>query len=309
MKASVLIKTFNHERFVETTLASVLMQRTGFEWEIVVSDDASTDGTAAALRRIAATNPTRLRVIERSTNLGPVRNFIETLGACRGEYVALLDGDDYWTARDKLASQVAWLDERREYGASTHDAVRVDALGRETGDRYCSSKLPERLTLERILRGNPVPACALVFRRAIVEHLPAWFEDVPFTDWPLHVLLAQQGPLHYRREPLAAHRVHGEGLWSGMREESRLRASLALHRSFEEHAGAEYGSLIRARTARLRLQLATVLDRAGDTAASRREARLAMREAGVTLPRLLFSRSFRSLLPGLARRRPGATGL
>ncbi|NJN64554.1 MAG: glycosyltransferase, partial [Acidobacteria bacterium] len=157
MKASVLIKTFNHERFVETTLASVLMQRTGFEWEIVVSDDASSDGTAAALRRIAAANPTRVRVIERSTNLGPVRNFIETLGACRGEYVALLDGDDYWTARDKLASQVAWLDERREYGASTHDAVRVDALGRETGDRYCSSKLPERLTLERILRGNPRP--------------------------------------------------------------------------------------------------------------------------------------------------------
>jgi glycosyltransferase involved in cell wall biosynthesis len=299
MKVSVLVKTFDHEACIAQTLGSVLSQAAPFDWELVVGEDCSRDGTREVVREVAARLPGRVRPLFRERNLGPVANFIDTLAACRGTYVALLDGDDFWTVPHKLARQAAYLDAHAEAPACTHDALVVDAKGNGDGTRYCSPRLPASLTLERVLKGNPVPACSLMFRREALLPLPPWFPCLPFTDWPLLVLLARRGPVGYDPEPMAAYRVHGGGLWSGMPSVARIRSRLALLERFRAELGPEHDALIRGRMARVALQLALACAESGDRGASRAALRRAFRLAGARFPRLLVRRDFRRLLPRL----------
>ncbi len=308
MKVSVLVKTYNHEACIEPALRSVLAQDAPFPWDVVVGEDASTDGTREVVRAVASRHPDRVRPLFRERNLGPVANFTDTLAACRGEYVALLDGDDGWIAPHKLARQAAWLDAHPGSAACTHDALVVEDgagahdafpgaegadLGGEPGRRrYCSPHLPALLSLERVLKGNPVPACSLMFRRAALQPLPAWFHELPFTDWPLMVLLARQGPLGYDREPMAVYRVHQGGMWSGMPARDRLGATLALYERFRIELGAPHERLIRGRMARVALQLAAACAESGQRLKAREALRLAFRLAGAAAPRLLLRRDF-----------------
>ena len=126
MKLSVLVKTFQHERFIEQALESVLSQELSFPLELVVAEDCSTDATAALVGAFAERHAGLLRPLLRERNLGPVENFIDALAHCRGEYIALLDGDDFWTSPGKLQRQLSFLETHPEYSACTHDALLVD---------------------------------------------------------------------------------------------------------------------------------------------------------------------------------------
>jgi len=105
----VAITTYNHET-TSPRLDSVLEQNLEARIEVVVADDCSTDGTFAILASYEARYPNRIRLLSTSQNLGMMKNFARVLDACTGEYVALLDGDDYWTSPDKLRTQVDFLD-------------------------------------------------------------------------------------------------------------------------------------------------------------------------------------------------------
>src|SRR6185295_15883149 len=94
---SVCVITFNHERFIAEAIESALAQKTRLDYEIVVGDDGSTDDTPRILARLAEQHAPRLRVVRRQENLGINRNLAATLQECRGRYIALLEGDDYWT--------------------------------------------------------------------------------------------------------------------------------------------------------------------------------------------------------------------
>jgi hypothetical protein len=302
MKVSVLVKTFEHEHCIGRALDSVLAQRADFAWELVVGEDCSTDGTRGELERVRAAHPDRVRLLLHERNLGPVPNLLDTLAACRGEYVALLDGDDYWTATDKLQRQVDLLDADPQLSACAHDVELVDAAGHPQGRIYGSPRLPPLLTLDRILRGPPVLTCGLMFRRRLTDSLPDGFADLPLSDWPLLVHLAAQGPIRYERAVRAAYRIHDQGLWSGMESSRRLAARLACYAFFGRTLDARHQRRVRARTARLEVQLAAVREREGDLAGMRAALRSALRNAGWTAPHLLLRSPSRRLLRQLVRR-------
>ena len=127
-KLSVIFITYNHRDYVERALRSVLAQETDFPFEVVVGDDCSTDGTQDILKDIAKDHP-NVRLFLRSENTGarPTLNVYETTERCTGEYLAYLEGDDYWTDTHKLQKQVDLLEEHREYIACTHSIKMVDA--------------------------------------------------------------------------------------------------------------------------------------------------------------------------------------
>src|SRR5437016_662317 len=102
MKLSILMLTFNHEKFVRRSVESVLMQQTTFDYELVVCDDYSTDATREILAAIQAAHPERVRLVLGDRHLGIHANALQAYRAAQGEYFALLDGDDYWTAPQKL---------------------------------------------------------------------------------------------------------------------------------------------------------------------------------------------------------------
>ena len=135
-KLSVIFITYNHKDYVEKALRSVLAQETDFPFEVIVGEDCSTDGTQEILKRIAAEDP-RVKLFLRSENTGgrPTLNVYETTMRCSGEYLAYLEGDDYWTDTHKLQKQVDFLEEHKEYIGVTHGLCMVDASSDPITDR------------------------------------------------------------------------------------------------------------------------------------------------------------------------------
>src|SRR5580704_17696442 len=101
-KVSVSLITYNHEKYIAECLHSLLKQKTDFDFEIVVSHDCSTDNTDSIIENYVRNYPDKIRHIRRKNNLGMVRNAIATIAECRGEYIALMEGDDFWLDENKL---------------------------------------------------------------------------------------------------------------------------------------------------------------------------------------------------------------
>ena len=134
-KLSVILITYNHGPYVEKALRSILAQETDFPFEVVVGDDCSTDETQDILKRIAGENHNvRLNLREENTGGRPTLNVYETTQKCTGEYLAYLEGDDYWTDTHKLQKQVDFLKAHPEYIAVTHKNIMVDAAGEAITD-------------------------------------------------------------------------------------------------------------------------------------------------------------------------------
>lgn len=102
VKVSVVTIAYNHELYIVEAVESVLMQECDFDLEYIIADDASTDGTPEILAEFASQHPGRVKLVLRDANVGAQRNLADALSRCTGQYVALLDGDDYWTSPQKL---------------------------------------------------------------------------------------------------------------------------------------------------------------------------------------------------------------
>lgn len=134
-KLSVILITYNHEKYIEKALDSVLSQVTDFPFEIVIGDDCSPDDTKNIIREYKDKYPDIIRIVHREKNTGrPTLNVYETTMKCRGDYLAYLEGDDYWTDSDKLQKQMDFLNEHPEYIACTHSHKMIDDNGNDITD-------------------------------------------------------------------------------------------------------------------------------------------------------------------------------
>lgn len=134
-KLSVILITYNHEKYIEKALESVLSQVTDFPFEIVIGDDCSPDDTKNIIREYRDKYPDIIRIVHREKNTGrPTLNVYETTMKCRGDYLAYLEGDDYWTDSDKLQKQMDFLNEHPEYIACTHSHKMIDDNGNDITD-------------------------------------------------------------------------------------------------------------------------------------------------------------------------------
>lgn len=246
MKTSVLIITYNQERYVAQALDSALMQRTREPFEIVVGEDCSTDRTREILVGYREQHPDRIRLLLRGKNLGMNRNFAETLSACRGEYAAILEGDDYWTSADKLQRQADFLDAHAECAAVFHN-VRVTHEGTSGKDHllHAKGKLKAFHSLEDIVSAHFIPTCSTMFRIGLFGVFPDWFYDMPMGDWPLHVLNAEHGSYGYMDEVMACYRVHGQGAWSMATRPEVLHRSILAAEAINRHLGFAYDATLR----------------------------------------------------------------
>jgi glycosyltransferase involved in cell wall biosynthesis len=212
--------TYNQEAFIAQAIRSALMQITNFDYEIVIGDDCSTDGTRAIAADLARRNPFRIRTLFQDVHLGVNRNLVATLKACTGEYVAVLEGDDYWTTHNKLQLQVDFLDGHPDYAICFHNVQVVYQDECSPSHLYHVDAQPETRTIEELLAGNFINTCSVMFRRDHSKELPSRFCSLHMGDWPLHVLNAQYGEIGYLNAVMAAYRVHDKGVWSSI---GRLR--------------------------------------------------------------------------------------
>jgi glycosyltransferase involved in cell wall biosynthesis len=205
---------YNHERFIAQAIESVLMQKTTFPIELVIGEDCSTDGTRAIICRYAAARPDVIRLILQTTNTGAMSNSCDVVNACRGEYLAFLEGDDFWTCAQKLQKQVDFLEAHPDCPLSFH---LVDAVDDVTGQKmYEYPELQVRkpfYTLVDIVRRNYIHTCSTVVRRACLPPRDATFRRLKLGDWPTFILAARHGYLAYLDEKMGCYRQHAGGYW------------------------------------------------------------------------------------------------
>ena len=123
MLLSVMTITYNHEPYIAQAIESFLVQKTTFDVEIVIGEDRSTDNTLQICLDYKAKYPGKVRVLSRDTNIGMMANMIDTFSQCKGKYVAVCEGDDYWTDPYKLQKQVDFLEKNEEYAICCHNVL------------------------------------------------------------------------------------------------------------------------------------------------------------------------------------------
>lgn len=238
MKLSVLVITYNHERYIAQALESILSQKTGFDYEIVIGEDCSTDRTRTILLDYQRKYPERIKLLLAEENSGATRNFIRTYEACRGEYVALLEGDDLWTSPDKLQEQVDFLDNHAGFVMCFTNSRIVN----ENGDIIKEDRLESRaknLSQSDIISGLVPPTNTVVFRNHVLTEIPEIFYTAANGDMFFFSMLTGYGDAGYIDKNTGNYRIHGGGIWSRKSESyylvNNLKVRLALLNYFPKH--------------------------------------------------------------------------
>jgi glycosyltransferase involved in cell wall biosynthesis len=264
MKVSVPLLAYNQEQYLRQAIDSVLMQQVEFDYELIIGEDCSTDGTADIAGDYAQRHPDKVRVLfqDRETaerlrhrGLGGKLNFITTLAACRGEYIALLDGDDYWTDPLKLQKQVDFFETHPECAICFHNVVAVDANGKPA-EKLCPVDQAEISDFEQLLWGNFIPTCSVMYRREPMPTIPDWFLTAKIGDWPLNLLKAQHGKIGYINQVMAAYRLHASGVWTRRRRSHQILTSIKVLDNIDRDFHFKYSGTIRQSKTRLFFELA-----------------------------------------------------
>ena len=228
-KVSVFVLTHDHVDWIGKALDSALEQDAPFAFEILVADDFSTDGTREKVQEYAAGHPDLIRTYLPERNLGVAGIWLEAASRCRGEYVAILEGDDYWTSPAKLARQVELLDRRPEWTSCFHRATLFHDDG-EAPPRPATPAFDRDLfELDDVIRACFIPFLTVVFRRSALQGIPSWAFSYKWFDWLFHIYCARQGPIGFLDEDMAAYRVHGGGNWSARDRSTQLEEDLLVY--------------------------------------------------------------------------------
>jgi glycosyltransferase involved in cell wall biosynthesis len=283
MKLSVVMVTYNHERFVAQAIESVLAQRVDFDYEIVIGEDWSTDNTRAIVLEFARRYPERIVPLLRDRNIGAMRNFAQTIAGCRGQYLAFLEGDDYWTSPDKLQKQVDFLDAHYECAVCCHRVHYLYELGSGEFEIFPPGAAG-KYTIEDLLKSNFIMTCSMVIRRELIGPFPKWIFRMKLGDLPICALAARHGTIELMDENMATYRVHSGGTWSSLPSMTRLREGSRVLRALDKHLDHQYSNTIRETIAPPYLDLAEAARRNGDRIQTARHLINCLRNGGWLLP-------------------------
>lgn len=228
VKVSVLMLAYNFERYIDEAIRGVMHQRCGFDFELVIGDDCSSDGTVERCRRWAEKYPGRIKILTSERNAGLLPNFMRTYGSCSGEYVAICEGDDYWIDRTKLQRQVDFLDAHADYSMCVHRVVNYyeedGSMSLSNGGQKCDNDILD------LARCNFVTNVSVMFRRCNVATLPGWMADVATYDYAMHMLNAEHGKMRYMNRCMAVYRKRSEALWSRAGADKQYRMAMQVRK-------------------------------------------------------------------------------
>ncbi len=210
---SVCVITYNQVEYIADCLQSVVDQETSFDFEILVGDDCSTDGTSDVVASFAERHPGKVHHIRQKTNIGGTRNYLTVHRAARGNYIAHLDGDDL-TYPGKICLQAELLDGRPDLVACGHAMTVIDRTGCASGRHYPAA-LSKEFDVGKVIRcGMPIAPSSLMYRRGALSIADSG-RDI--FDWYILTDILRGGNCGYLRAQLGAYRLNPASYTSAVR--------------------------------------------------------------------------------------------
>lgn len=230
---SIICNTYNHEKYISDAIESFLMQKTNFRYEVLINDDASTDKTAEIIRFYEEKYSHTIKPIYQVENQYSKGIKIGRINAERaiGKYIALCEGDDYWTDPYKLQKQIAFLENNPDYSLCVHGASAINAsTNKKIYDFRPSKTSKDFSTEEAIIGGGGLFATnSMVYRRIESESMPDFYNNAPIGDYPLTIFLSLIGKVYYIDEIMSIYRYLVPGSWT----ERELKTSEKRIKHFE----------------------------------------------------------------------------
>ena len=272
MKVSVAMITYNHEEFIAKAIDSILMQRTNFDYEIVIGEDCSTDNTRNIIIDYNNKYPNKFRLFLNDKNLGGHRNFKQIFESCKGEYLALLEGDDYWTSPVKLQKQVDFLDNHPECAICFHNVTELYSIDCREPHEFLPKNQKEFFSVEELFQGNFMPTPSVMYRNGLIKEIPEWFSFLKFGDWALHILHALHGNIGYIDEVMAVHLNHQGGIWTRLSSVERGKAFIPVYDHLYTHLGPRYRGIIALKRYNMYINIAAQYEDMGELAEAKKYA-------------------------------------
>lgn len=251
---SICAVAYNHGAFIREALDHFLMQQGPFRIEILIHDDASTDGTAEVIREYKKRYPEIIQPILQTenqyssgiTNLSGAFNFPRV----KGKYVALMDCDDYWISKDKLATQLSYMEAHPDCQLCVHSAevrndrgelVNQNLMRPYRGDRDLGPG-------ELVDKAGSFPFGSMMLRAELIKALPDWYVSCPVGDRPLELMAAAKGYCHYIDRAMSVYRFNGVGSWTNemkqgdykKKQEKYAEQMREIYRGFDRETGGRY---------------------------------------------------------------------
>lgn len=254
-KLSVLVPSFNHGKFIEQTLVGALTQKTNFEFDIIIGDDASTDNNASIIREYAQKFPSKIKAHLHNKNLGPTKpkelggknNVGFLFSQTKSEYIALCEGDDYWTDPLKLQKQVDFLDNNSDYSLCHHQ-MQVTYEDKSPSHLFNSSSQQLTSTIVDLLADKTwfLGTASTVFRNVFTNEMPDWWWKTASGDLGIFIEVAKHGDIKYLPETMGIYRKHSGGMTNIHTPQNRffLENRMEMFQNLDEYLDFDYSEII-----------------------------------------------------------------
>lgn len=228
---SVVMITYGHEKYIEESINGVLSQVLNGKIELLISDDRSPDDTESIVNKIISEHPNGswIKYIKHIENKGAIPNFVWALSQASGKYIALCEGDDYWTDPLKLQKQVDFLEQNPDFVLCFHpvkilnlDGTIVDDFITKVPDNYS-----ERKTLAE--NSNYIHTPSVMFRNITEKYINSIeFQNTPIGDYFLYMALTKFGKIGFLNDVMAVYR-YGVGIFSSLDSFKQLKTNILLY--------------------------------------------------------------------------------
>lgn len=230
---TVACATYNHEKYIRKTLDGFMIQETTFPVEYIIHDDCSTDNTVSIIKEYQKKFPDKIKLIEQKDNqyshgVKPLKTFVYPIA--QGKYVALCEGDDYWTDKNKLQKQISFMEEHPEYSCTYHAVNYINNNGKIIKNDRVHIQECDITANEMIEKGGLFCATlSLCFKFEYVYDYPLFRQMADVGDYPMQILMALRGKIHYFPDIMGCYRVSSIGSWTEKNNNNKEKRIKHLH--------------------------------------------------------------------------------
>lgn len=247
--------TYNHEKYIGEALESFMMQKTNFDFEIIVSDDFSTDNTVEVVKKFQKKYPNKIRLIEGKKNIGARQNGMRAHNNSLGKYVAICEGDDYWTDCNKLQKQINYMEKNRDCSMVFHNSEKINEKTKKSEGFMINSNLKsKKILIKDFFDLEFIPTASILYKKELKDNMPSWYMDAITGDLPFNLILIANSYAYYMNDIMSVYRV---GNSQSMMGKWKLRSNnldfqinhaqgyLDILKNFNEFSNFKYDSVIK----------------------------------------------------------------